>query len=141
MVKWFSARDADTPVILDLGYLQRLTKHIGQRETQELLADGMLDLTDRLDRLRHFGQEGDVKAVASLAHEIAGAAGHQGLTAMAHAAFDVARLVREKPNTQASDLAALILTWQDPSIEALAEYCSQPIMQEQPDRSKSGKSG
>jgi len=124
MMKWFSARQENTPVILDHGYLQRLSKHIGERETRELLADGMLDLTDRLTTLRGYGDAGNLKGVADLLHEIAGAAGHQGLTAMSHAAFEASRQIRENPQVNAADMAALVLHYQDASIAALAQFCS-----------------
>ncbi|MEM7059683.1 MAG: Hpt domain-containing protein [Pseudomonadota bacterium] len=126
MVKWFSIRHEDDPVILDHGYLQRLGKHIGERETRELLADGMLDLTDRLAVLRRHGEDGNLKGVADLVHEIAGAAGHQGLTAMSHAAFEASRLVRENTDPDTDALAKLVLQYQDASLTALSQFCNGP---------------
>lgn len=123
-MRWFSVREKSEPVILDLGYLQRLAKHIGVTETRELLADGMLDLTDRLELLESHGQNGDLKAVAELIHEIAGAAGHQGLTAMSHAAFQASRMARENPKLSAADLADQVLGYQEASLTALAQYCN-----------------
>lgn len=123
-MKWFSVQPEKTPVILDHGYLQRLSKHIGEREARELLADGMLDLTDRLAMLHQSGEGGDLKRVAGLVHEIAGAAGHQGLTAMSHAAFEAARLIREEPDIDAGFLACMVLQHQDASLAALSEFCS-----------------
>lgn len=138
MVTWFSAREEGAPAILDKGYLQRLSKHIGTRETQELLADGMIDLADRLEQLKRHGQSGDVTAVAKLVHEIAGAAGHLGLTAMSHAAFEVSRRARENPDAAADQLAALVVDLQEQSIAALADYCSANADSQPPGGSKSG---
>lgn len=123
-MKWFSVQHEDEPVILDYGYLQRLSKHIGERETRELLADAMLDLTDRLAILDKHGQAGNLKAVADLMHEIAGAAGHQGLTAMSHAAFEACRLIQQLPNPNPSVIADMVLRHRDASIAALAEFCN-----------------
>jgi len=126
MVKWFSIRQSEnTPAILDYGYLQRLSKHIGERETRELLADGMLDLTDRLDRLKKLGEDGNLKGIADLVHEIAGAAGHQGLTAMSHAAFEAARIAREQPNADPVAVAALVLEHRDTSLVAISQFCNE----------------
>lgn len=137
-MKWFSARQENAPVVLDHGYLQRLSKHIGEHETRELLADGMLDLTDRLAALHKLGEAQNLKGVADLMHEIAGAAGHQGLTAMSHAAFEASRVIREQPNVNAADMAALVLQYQEASISALAQFCSGDSTRE--NNTKSSKS-
>jgi len=134
-MKWFSVRQDNAPVVLDHGYLQRLSKHIGERETRELLADGMLDLMDRLATLQKCGEADDLTGVANLMHEIAGAAGHQGLTAMSHAAFEASRFIRETPAANAADMAALVLQYKDASIAALAQFCSSDSSEDSKTRS------
>lgn len=124
MMKWFQRPAVETRPILDDDYLQRLANHIGETETRELMADGMLELSDRLDRLETLGAEGRLEAVASLTHEIAGAAGHQGLAAMSHAAAEASRIARGDDPPPARKLAETVLRHRRASIEALSAYCA-----------------
>lgn len=123
MSNWLSKGQKSAPPILDTGYLERLANHIGERETRELIADGMLELTENLDRIRRLTERGSVEEIGKLAHQIAGSAGHQGLSAMSIAAVEAARMARETPTIAAVDLADMILAHRDEALKALAEYC------------------
>ena len=124
MKTWLTKHgDDDDPAILDQAYLDRLSKHIGRRETRELMADGMIDLSDRLDMLAVLGQSGTAQEVGHLAHDIAGAAGHQGLTAMSRAAVEVTRLSHERSDMDPATLAEMILSLRQVSLDALSAYC------------------
>lgn len=111
---------------LNMDYLQRLSRHLGNDVTRELLADGMIDLSDRLNRVEGLVEAGDADGLARLAHEVAGAAGHLGLAALSVAAVGAQRELREDGAAGPEVLARIGATLVDlraPSIEALAEYC------------------
>lgn len=73
-------RQSKPEAILDRDHLASLEAHLGRAETRELLADGMLELEDRLERL---AEEADGAAFAALAHDIAGLAGQLGMALLA----------------------------------------------------------
>ena len=124
MMKWFKRAPVSARPVLDRSYLERLANHIGETETRELMADGMLELSDRLDRLAELGAKGQLETVASLCHEIAGAAGHQGLAALSHAAVEANRKAREENPPSANKLAESVLRHRKAAIEALSAYCA-----------------
>lgn len=123
-MKWFQRAPEPTRPVLDRDYLQRLANHIGETETRELMADGMLELADRLDRLEKMGAQGQLEKVAALTHEIAGAAGHQGLVALSHAAVEASRLARSEDPPAAQSLSDSVLRHRKASIDALSAYCN-----------------
>lgn len=126
MAAWFNrSRTEETVPVLNADYLERLAKHIGQVQTNELLSDGLLELTDRLDELRDQAKAGAHKRVGELAHDIAGAAGHLGLTAMSRAAVEVNRIARHEPPPSEMGFVADILDLRAESLEALARYIGQ----------------
>jgi HPt (histidine-containing phosphotransfer) domain-containing protein len=109
------------PSILNYEYLAGLQKYLGAAHASELLADGMIDLVGRLDRLAEVAGRGDRGAVAALSHEIVGAAGHLGLGRMSHLAAQVSMAAR------GGDPAAWIealLESRAASIGSLREYCA-----------------
>ena len=124
MVQWYSRSDNAEPPVLDLAYLQRLATHIGEREARELMADALLELTDRLDHLHRLTERGTIDEIGRLAHDIAGMAGHQGLSALSLAAVDVARRSREDPDSSAMDLADQVLKHRPMALAAMADYCT-----------------
>lgn len=124
MVGWFkTARDVDCP-ILDTAFLERLQKHIGRDATRELLADGMIELSDKIDRLSSGGA--DLPDVAGLTHDISGAAGHMGLTALSRAASDANQKVRNTDAPDPAQLVADVTALAGPSLEALSAFIRQP---------------
>lgn len=126
MAHWFRRDDAPEPPLLDQEFLARLGRHIGMAETRELVADGMLELADRLDALERHAGAGAVDEVASLCHEIAGAAGHLGLTRLSLAAVDGVRRCRGGAEERADDIVAPVLEARAGSIEAAARFCRVP---------------
>ena len=126
MVKWLKDQQPVEAPILDQAYLDRLANHIGESETRELIADGMLELAERLDRLRRLTERGTVDEIGLLAHDIAGASGHQGLSAMSIAAVEAARQAREVAEVSPVHLAEMILQHREASLAALSAYCSNP---------------
>ena len=86
---------ADTmPPILNHDYLAGLRRHLGTAHACELLADGMIDVVGRLDRLAQMRERGDNAEIAALAHEIVGAAGHLGLHRMSQFSAHVSQAAR-----------------------------------------------
>ncbi|HUF86033.1 MAG TPA: Hpt domain-containing protein [Thermohalobaculum sp.] len=76
----FQRRPADaTRPVLDTGHLARLESHLGAPVLAELLADGLIELTDRLRRLAELERAGDLDGLARLGHDLVGMAGNLGL--------------------------------------------------------------
>jgi len=121
MLGWLG-RHPNTPhPILDQAFLARLVKHLGRPVVAELLADGLIELTDRLGRLEHDLQAGDRDAVLCICHDIAGVAGHLGLTRLSIAAADVNRLARSDPDQPIDALVAEVLAAGPDSCAALRQ--------------------
>ena len=123
MVLWFQKPDQPEPPDLDHAYLARLAGHIGEVETRELLADGMLDLSDRLDRLSELAIAGDAGRLAELVHDIAGAAGHLGLSRLSRAAVDAYRLLQDNP-PPLSEAIGPLEACREEALAALGAFCN-----------------
>ena len=80
---------------LDTEYLARLARHLGASVLAELLADGLIELTDRLARLDELAAAGDLDGIARLGHDLVGMTGHLGLTRLSAAAAEMNRAARE----------------------------------------------
>ncbi len=120
MLEW-QARTEPPPPILDCDYLDRLRRHLGTPQTCELLADGMLELVDRLDRLSELADQGDRGEVAALAHEIVGAAGHLGLSMISRYASYASQAARRGDPT---DWVRAMVEVRSVSIGSLRDYCA-----------------
>jgi len=83
----------DLPV-LDEDFLARLAGHVGTAVLSELAADGLIELTDRLNRLTELRKERDSDAIARLGHDLVGMAGHLGLARLSAAAAALNRAAR-----------------------------------------------
>ena len=105
---------SDSAPLLDRDHLDSLSQHIGAATTRGLLAEGRVELADRLDRLAcpAAGEE-----IGRLAHQVCGLAGNLGLALVAHHAARAADAVRSGRDP-ASALAALLEAG-GPSLEAL----------------------
>lgn len=90
---WLKPEPDDYPN-LDEGYLDRLAGFIGEAPLRELLADGLIDLSDKLDSVEALAAAGDRAGVAGVAHVMIGIAGHLGLTRLSLAAVDLERAAR-----------------------------------------------
>lgn len=104
MFEW-RAPEPERP-ILDTGYLARLAGHVGKVVLGELMADGMIELTDRLARLAELAAKGDLDGVARLGHDLVGMAGHLGLSRLSAAAAEMNRAARDGAGGRAVDGAA-----------------------------------
>ena len=80
---------------LDTEYLARLSGHLGASVLAELLADGLIELTDRLTRLDELATAGDLDGIARLGHDLVGMAGHLGLSRLSAAAAEMNRSARD----------------------------------------------
>lgn len=124
MVPWMGNESGASAPVLDESYLGRLAGHLGEQPVRELLADGMLELTDRLARIREKAAGGEVRQVADLAHAIAGAAGHLGLSLLAQQAAAAAKTLRDRPESHIGETIAPMLACHDASMAALHAYAT-----------------
>lgn len=95
MFSWKRQKTDDGPAILDETYLKRLAGHVGEDVVRELLSDGILELSDRIDSVWDHVQAGNREQVARTVHDIAGAAGHLGLSQMSQTAVQMERELRD----------------------------------------------
>lgn len=103
MFEWLKP-EPERPV-LDTVYLARLSGHLGQSVLDELLADALIELTDRVNRVAELSGAGDIEGLRRLGHDLVGMAGHLGLTRLSMAAVDLGRQLRDggEDGTQACD--------------------------------------
>ena len=95
-------RPADAaPPALDTDHLARLESHLGSEALAELVADGLIELTDRLKRLDELKVTGDLDAIAQLGHDLVGMAGNLGLARLSAAAGEMNRLARDRDKSAA----------------------------------------
>jgi HPt (histidine-containing phosphotransfer) domain-containing protein len=119
-----SVPEPDRP-ILDTGYLARLAGHIGTTVMVELLADGMIELTDRLTRLGELAAAGDPDAIARLGHDLVAVAGHLGLNRLSAAAAGMNRAARDRPGADAASLVPGVRQLGEQSIDAMRHYIDE----------------
>lgn len=130
MAEWFRKPDTPPPPVLDDDYLTRLADHIGLEETRELLADGLLELSDRLDLLATLAAQEDIQRIATLCHDIAGASGHLGLSRLSHASVAACRICRLNPPPSAPEIVEDILSVRAESLNAANRFCQPPAADE-----------
>lgn len=118
MIEW-RAPEPDRPM-LDTGYLARLGGHVGAVALAELLTDGLIELADRMARLDEAA--GDPDAIARLAHDLVGMAGHLGLARLSAAAAEAHRLVRDGADGDAAPLVAEVRRLGADSAEAIRRH-------------------
>lgn len=123
MIAWPGKQEDSKAPILDLDYLDRLSGHLGSEIASELLADGMLELADRLDRIADLADQHDVDGLLRLTHDITGASGHLGLTALSRHAAIANRDLRSAAPGRAPKIVRPMLDVRSVSIEALGSYC------------------
>ena len=80
---------------LDSDFLARLEGHLGSATLAELLADGLIELSDRLKRLGELERSCDLDAIARLGHDLVGMAGNLGLARLSAAAAEMNRAARD----------------------------------------------
>ena len=108
--------------VLDTGYLARLGGHLGAVVLDELMADGLIELTDRLTRLDELAAAGNIDAIAKLGHDLVGMAGHLGLTRLSAAAAELNRAARDGAADQAVAIVAEIRCLGADSVDAMRQY-------------------
>ena len=114
----------DRPV-LDLDYLARLDGHLGTSVMTELLADGMIELTDRLTRLAELAAAGDPDGIARLGHDLVAVAGHLGLNQLSAAAAEMNRAARELTGINAVSQVTGVRRLGTQSIDAMRQYIDE----------------
>ena len=120
MFEW-RAPEPERPT-LDTAYLARLGGHLGASVMAELLADGLIELTDRLARLAELAAAGDLDGIARLGHDLVGMTGHLGLTRLSAAAAEMNRAAREGAAGQAKREAAEVRQLGSEAAEAMRRY-------------------
>lgn len=88
------AAEPDRPT-LDARFLHRLEGHLGPAPLSELIADGLIELSDRVDRLAELERTGDLDGMARLGHDLVGMAGNLGLVRLSHGAAEMNRAARD----------------------------------------------
>jgi len=134
MFEWLIRSGTPPPSTLDEGYLTRLQRHVGSDAMGELIDDGMLELSGKLDHLAEQSGSDDIKHIASVCHDIAGAAGNLGLTALTRLAVEANRRALSDAPPPAEDLVSLVMACRVPAMEALSAYradCALPTQQDQ----------
>lgn len=86
---------------LDTDYLDRLQGHLGRAALAELIADGLIELSDRLKRLGELERAGDLDAIARLGHDLVGMAGNLALARLSVAAAEMNRVARDGARAEA----------------------------------------
>jgi len=119
-----SAPEPEIPM-LDTGYLARLAGHIGTDVMVELLADGMIELTDRLTRLGELAAAGDHAAIARIGHDLVAVAGHLGLNRLSAAAAGMNRAARDRTGADAVSLVPGVRRLGAQSIEAMRHFIGE----------------
>lgn len=127
MIPWPGKSKPPEAQVLDLTYLERLSGHLGTEIAAEILADGMLELSDRLDRVQELAEAGERDALLRLTHDIAGASGHLGLSAMSQGAMAVNRELRTAGDKSFDQMVQPLLNLRNSSIEALGHYCRSAL--------------
>ncbi|MDT8345005.1 MAG: hypothetical protein RQ752_11320 [Thermohalobaculum sp.] len=122
---WSDTAPRPQRALIDGAYLDRLAQALGQRGLDELLADGMIELADRLATLGALARAADRAAVAALSHDIVAVAGHMGLGALSAAAAELNRATRDARDQRMdagrlAELAAPVIALGTPSLDALA---------------------
>jgi HPt (histidine-containing phosphotransfer) domain-containing protein len=113
--------------ILNTGYLARLGGHIGVTVMSELMADGLIELTDRLTRLGELVAAGDLDGIARLGHDLVGMVGHLGLTRLSALAAGMNRTAREGVNATTAPLVAEVWRVGAASTDAMRRYLEQDL--------------
>lgn len=121
MFEWLIGSESPLPA-LDEAYLVRLRRHVGADAMGELIDDGMLELSGKLDHLAAQSDSDDIKHIASVCHDIAGAAGNLGLTAMTRAAVESNRQALGDKPPPAAELVAHVIACRHPAEEALTVF-------------------
>lgn len=111
MLKWGrdGARPPSEVPVLDTAFLDRLGRHVGHEALTELLADGLIEIVDRLDALARAVEAGARADALALGHDLAGLAGHLGLTRLSHAAVAMNRAGRDTPDIALAAIAEPVL--------------------------------
>ncbi len=129
MILWRDKPVREAPPVLDTDYLGRLQKHLGADVTRELMADGMLELSDRMERLPVLAGRAATEDLARLTHDIAGAAGHLGLSALSFHAFAANRVLRGGAAGALDEVIAPMMACREASMDALGRFCKTGVPQ------------
>ena len=97
------------PADLDRDYLARLAEQVGDEALAELLADGLVEVTDRLERLAEAAEAGDGEALRRIAHDLTSVAGHMGLARLSLAAAACQKTLRGDPEVEPARAAHPVL--------------------------------
>ena len=118
MFNWRRNAPDDGPVVLDEAYLARLAGHLGDECLRELLADGLLELSDRIDLVEELASSQQTADLARLCHDLAGMAGHLGLSELAKHAAEGERALRA-PGGSVREVSGQLVASAAPAIAAI----------------------
>lgn len=122
MFEWLTKTAGPPPAALDEAYLRRLESHVGAEAMAELMSDGLIELKGKLENLEAQADTATVKKIAPICHDIAGAAGNLGMTAMTQAAVEANRKALGDRPPPVSEIAALVLACRDAAFESAEAY-------------------
>ena len=118
-------RAASAPV-LDPGYVGRLEEQVGADVVAELFADGLVELSDRLDRLADAARDRERDSALALAHDLTSVAGHLGLARLSLTAADCQRVLRRPDPGDLLGAVEPLLAEGAAAIEALCAHAGLP---------------
>ena len=121
MFNWRGREACDGPVVLDEAYLKRLAGHMGDDTLRELMHDGLLELVDRMNTIDALLEASETETLGRTVHDIAGMAGHLGLSRLSTAAVDAERLLRD-PSTAAKIATSVLRAEAPEAIAALRDF-------------------
>jgi HPt (histidine-containing phosphotransfer) domain-containing protein len=121
MLRRRRGKPPDRPV-LDTAYLDRLAAHLGAQTVDELLADGLIELCDRLERMEGLAAAGERETFLALMHDLTAIAGHLGLAELSALAAQANREGRSDADAPLDALAAPLNTAAPAALTALRDH-------------------
>lgn len=110
---------------LDLQFLDQLVTHLGTDVVAELMADGIIELVDRLDRMAEMSVDEHRAVLAAMAHDVGGQAGNMGLVGLSRLALRAEQVLKDPGLGDGAEAVVAVLDRRDTALDALRSYLTQ----------------